>query len=486
MTKNRYSQVFNSKESKDFHPNLLNYQYLNLKIKTLQNSLKNSEEMYKKIIMTSNDAIIMIDKRFDILFSSDKAAQIFGFWDEKSMEGRKFFDLVLPDERKIIKAIFKRAFNEGFVGNFRSKFIKKEKEFYGLVNIARVNNADKEPFALLLTIRYLEENDNVSEKELYKTIFNKSNDAIVLHTIENKKPGKFFEVNKAACEQLGLSKNEILKKTPFDFYAKFNKKIINLYLKRLRENKKAIFEVPVKKSNGDIINCEVNSHVFKYNNKSVVLSIIRNISERTDFQNKIEKNFLIMKKIMDGVITAMEKLVEKKDKYTVGHQRRTAELAKFIAKEYGLSDEQIECIYISAVIHDIGKIFISGSILNKPRKLTKEEYEIIKTHSEEGYKILKSIYFPWPVAEIIYQHHERIDGSGYPRGLKGDKILLEAKIIGIADVIEAMTFKRPYRKALGINKALDEIIKNKGILYDNDISKLCLNIFRKNKFKFIS
>lgn len=484
MTKKRFPQFYTSKENGDFQPDLLDFQALNLKIKTLKNSLKNSEEMYKKIIMASNDAIIIIDKNFNILFSSEKAIQLFGLVNESYINEKNFFDFVPLPKVKSIRNIFNRAFKEGFVGNVICEFKRKNEEFNGIMNVARIHNVDDMPFALVLSIR---ENQMVTkefDEELYKTIFNKANDAIVLHTIVNGKPGKFFEVNEAACRQLGLTKKEILKFTPYDFYADIDKKTSDPQINKLRKKKRAIFEVPIKKSNGDIIFCEVNSHIIQYKGKPVVLSIIRDVSERKDFQNKIEKNFFIMKKIMDGIITAMEKLVEKKDMYTVGHQRRTAELARFIAKEYGLSDHQAEGIYIAAIIHDIGKIFISSSILNKPEKLTEKEYKIIKTHPEEGYNILKSICFPWPIAEMIYQHHERINGSGYPRGLTGNKILLEAKIIGIADVVEAMTFKRPYRKGLGINKALDEIMKNKGILYDEDISRLCFDIFRKRKFKF--
>ncbi len=481
MTKKRYPQFFPLKEFDNYQPNTLDFKTLNLKIKTLQNSLKNSEEMYKKVIMTSNEAIFIIDKNYNILFSSEKAIQMFGFLQDRDIEGKNFFELVFQPNIKKIKRIFKRAFREGFVGGETGRFIKKRDVFVGVMNIARIHNAENIPFALVLTINKIRFENKL---KLYETIFNKLNDAIVLHTIDNNKLGKFFEVNETACEQLGLTRDEIIKKNPFDFYENFNKKNFNNVLQRLKKEKKAIFEVSIKKSNCDVMMYEVNAHMIQYNEKPVVLSIVKDIGEGKYFLNKIEKDFIVVKKIMDGIITAMEKLVEKKDLYTVGHQRRTAELAKFLAKEYGMSDNQAEGIYIAAIIHDIGKIFISSSILNKPEKLTENEYEIIKKHPEEGYNILKSIYFPWPIAKIVYQHHERINGTGYPLGLKGDKILLEAKIIGISDVVEAMTFKRPYRKGLGINKALDEIMKNKSKLYDEDISNLCFEVFRKGKFKF--
>ncbi len=180
----------------------------------------------------------------------------------------------------------------------------------------------------------------------------------------------------------------------------------------------------------------------------------------------------------------MMKVIEIKDAYTIEHQKKTAILAKALAKETGLSKTRTTGVYIAALIHDIGKIVIPDKILNKPGPLTKSEFSIIKKHSRAGYAILKDISFPWPVAKIVFQHHERLDGSGYPAGLKGRDILPETKILSIADVVEAMTFKRPYRKALGSAAALEEISKNMGNLYDAKISIACLKLFNKKRFKF--
>lgn len=193
-----------------------------------------------------------------------------------------------------------------------------------------------------------------------------------------------------------------------------------------------------------------------------------------------------LRKSMGSIIQVVAAVVETRDPYTAGHQKRVSNLARAIATEMDLSSESIEGVRTVAMIHDIGKISIPAEILSKPGKLTNLELDLIKTHSQVGYDILKGIKFPWPIADIIYQHHERLDGSGYPQGLKDGDICLEAKIISVADVVEAIASHRPYRPAKGIDAALDEIEKNKGILYDAVVVEACLHLCRERSFKLIS
>jgi putative nucleotidyltransferase with HDIG domain len=173
-----------------------------------------------------------------------------------------------------------------------------------------------------------------------------------------------------------------------------------------------------------------------------------------------------------------------KDPYTVGHQARVSQLATAIAKRMNLPEKKVESIRIASLIHDIGKVSVPSEILNKPGRLTNSEYALVKTHPEIFYKYIRDIDFPVKVADIILQHHERINGSGYPKGLKDDQILLEAKIVGVADVVESMNSKRPYRDALGMDKALDEISRNDGELYDPEVVEVCKKLLRENGFKF--
>jgi putative two-component system response regulator len=191
-----------------------------------------------------------------------------------------------------------------------------------------------------------------------------------------------------------------------------------------------------------------------------------------------------LRKAITGTIYAMAMTIEIRDPYTAGHQRRVANLSRAIGKELCLSPDQIEGLGMAGVIHDLGKIAIPAEILSKPGNLNRLEYEMMKTHPQIGYDILKSIEFPWPLAEITAQHHERLDGSGYPLGLKENEIIFEAKILAVADVAEAMASHRPYRPSRGIDYALDEISTQRGIAYDPQVVDVCLYLFNKKDYKF--
>ena len=210
------------------------------------------------------------------------------------------------------------------------------------------------------------------------------------------------------------------------------------------------------------------------------------IDNRKRMQLEIQHNFENLKKVMDSTVQAITMTIEKRDPYTSGHQQRVADLSRTIAREIGFSENEIEGIYIAAAIHDIGKISIPAEILSKPVQLSDIEISLIQAHSETGYDILKGIKFPWPIAEIVLQHHERLDGSGYPRGLAGDDVLMAARIIGVADVVETMASHRPYRPSMGIDKALEEITQNKGVLYEPLVVDACLKIFNEKEFQLPS
>lgn len=199
---------------------------------------------------------------------------------------------------------------------------------------------------------------------------------------------------------------------------------------------------------------------------------------------KHEQQAAILRQSLEQSIQTIAGVLEARDPYTAGHQRRVAELATAIAREMGLPYEQVEGVYFAAIVHDLGKIHIPSEILSKPGKLTDIEYLLIKTHSQAGYDILKDVKFPWPIADIVLQHHEKLDGSGYPQGLRGGQILLEARILTVADVVEAMSSHRPYRPALGVEATLQEIERGRGSVYDPAVADACLRLFAKKGFSF--
>jgi PAS domain S-box-containing protein/putative nucleotidyltransferase with HDIG domain len=209
----------------------------------------------------------------------------------------------------------------------------------------------------------------------------------------------------------------------------------------------------------------------------------RSLTERVRAEEELQRSFEKLQRAFEGTVNALVSAIEMRDPYTAGHQRRVTQLACAIAKEMGLPAEQIEGIRMAGLIHDIGKINVPAEILSKPAPLTELEYGLIKMHPRVGHDILRMIEFPWPVAQIVLQHHERMDGSGYPQGLSGEKIILEARILGVADVVEAMSSYRPYRPALSIYEALGEISQNRGILYDPEAVDACLELFTQKGFE---
>jgi putative nucleotidyltransferase with HDIG domain len=190
-----------------------------------------------------------------------------------------------------------------------------------------------------------------------------------------------------------------------------------------------------------------------------------------------------LSKNLEEAVISLASAFEMKDPYTAGHQRRVTEIVSAIALEMEMDQDRFQGLRLASLVHDIGKINVPTEILSKPGALSDPEFDLIRTHSEAGYNILKNINFPWPISKIVLQHHERLDGSGYPTGLSGTEILLEARIIAVADVVEAMATHRPYRASLGIERALEEIEGNRGLLYDKDVADICLNLFRSGKFR---
>ena len=224
--------------------------------------------------------------------------------------------------------------------------------------------------------------------------------------------------------------------------------------------------------------CNESKKVLKFT------GTMMDITERKKAELKLVKSEEALKKTLNGAINSLAAIVETKDPYTYGHQQRVRKLATTIAMDLGLDEKKVEAIRIASLIHDIGKVNIPASILSKPGKLTEIEFDMIKTHPQLSYNMLKKIDFPLPIVDIILQHHEKLDGSGYPRGLKGKDIMLEAKILTVADIVEAMSSHRPYRPALGLSVAIDEIRKIKGKLYDPAVADSCIKIITKKKFRF--
>lgn len=217
--------------------------------------------------------------------------------------------------------------------------------------------------------------------------------------------------------------------------------------------------------------------------KDLYMHYALDITDRKKSEETLKNTLESLRKAIGATVQVMVSAIETRDPYTAGHQMRVADLARAIAAEMGLPQDKIDSIRIAGSIHDIGKLSIPAEILSKPTKLSNIEYSLIKEHSRQGYEILKDVESPWPLAQIVHQHHERTNGSGYPRSLKGEEILLEARILAVSDVVESMASHRPYRSAMGLDAALEEIEKNRGLLYDGHVVDASLRLFREKGFK---
>lgn len=215
-----------------------------------------------------------------------------------------------------------------------------------------------------------------------------------------------------------------------------------------------------------------------------VLAVVRDITLPKSAEAALKQSYERLHRTLGETVHALATTVEKRDPYTAGHMRRSTQLACAIAEAMGLPASQIDGLRIAGLLHDIGKISVPAEILSKPGRLSEGELILIKSHPQVGYDILGQIDFPWPVAPTVLQHHERLDGSGYPSGLHGGRIIPEARILAVADVVEAMTSHRPYRPTRGMEIALEEVAQQKGILYDTKACDACLNLFRDKAFEF--
>ncbi len=217
---------------------------------------------------------------------------------------------------------------------------------------------------------------------------------------------------------------------------------------------------------------------------SIGLEILRARSDNERLALQQSNHESLLRASLEDALKAMAMTIEKRDPYTAGHQHRVADLARALADELHINEDEAHGIYLAGIVHDIGKIQVPAEMLVKPGRLSEIEYSLMKFHAEASYEILKGVNFPWPIAEMARQHHERMDGTGYPQGLQGGDILVGSRILAVADVVEAMSSHRPYRPSLGIEAALNEIEKGSGTLYDPAVVKACLQIFSEGRFKF--
>jgi PAS domain S-box-containing protein/putative nucleotidyltransferase with HDIG domain len=369
-------------------------------------------------------------------------------------------------ERKVAEAVLRKAKN-----NLEIKVAERTDE------LIRIN---EHLLSELEERKRMEEALRESEAK-YRSLFENSLDVDFI----TSRNGEIIDINQSGSELFGYSRTELLSMNIKQIYANPPDRF-NFIAKIEEQGFLRNYLIDFKNKSGKKINC-LASTVVRRDKRGRIIGyegVLRDITEKKKTEEELKHSMEKLRKALEGTIQAMAKTVEMRDPYTSGHQQRVSNLARAIAREMGMSKENIDEIGLAAIIHDIGKIYVPAEILSKPGKITEIEFNLIKTHTQVGYDILKTIEFTWPIAQIIQQHHERMNGSGYPLGLAGKDILLEARILAVADVVEAMSSHRPYRPSLGIEKAIEEISCNRGVLYDSDVADACLRLFQKKEFEF--
>jgi PAS domain S-box-containing protein len=296
--------------------------------------------------------------------------------------------------------------------------------------------------------------------------------------------GKLAYVNPRFAELLGQTPDDMVGRDPDSYVLAEDQPLRHANLNVLldRQQPTVAYSLRARRKDGTIIELGVHGAYAVFNDKPAVIGMAQDITERKRAQDQITAYTHQLERSMLETVRAVSNIGELRDPYTSGHERRVGALARAIGAELGLAGDRCKGLEVIGLLHDIGKITVPSELLSKPGALMPVELEIIEAHAEAGYHILKDVEFPWPVAKSILQHHERLDGSGYPRGLRGEEILLEARIIAVADVVEAMSSHRPYRVGHGIDRALEEIAKDGGRLYDSQVVAACRRLFREKGY----
>jgi PAS domain S-box-containing protein/putative nucleotidyltransferase with HDIG domain len=453
--------------------------------KRVEETLQKSEERYRSLVENAHEAILVIQDGI-IKFVNTRAIESFGYSVQEFLS-IPVFELVHPEDRNVVIERYLQKINGDTTPTRHTyRSILKGGHIAWIEISSVLIDWEGRPATLNLITditerKQAEEKLRESQERLLKEqkftqlLLDTSPAFIVAIDFD----GKTLMMNRSLLDALEYTAEQI-KGTDY---------LTNFVPEEDRMKLAKVFQEIIQKGNmtineNRIISRSGRIYLVEWHGRSVTRekgssNIFVGVGlDITDRKNSMDQ----LRKALGGTVQAIALVVESKDPYTAGHQRRVADISRAIATEMGLSPDRIEGIRMAGIIHDIGKVSVPAEILSMPRKLTDLEFSLIKTHAQSGYEILKDIEFPWPIARMVLEHHERMNGSGYPNGLTGDKLLPESRILAVADVVEAMATYRPYRAALGLSAALEEIAKNRGILYDPEAVDACLRLFREKGF----
>ncbi|HUW95816.1 MAG TPA: PAS domain S-box protein, partial [Anaerolineae bacterium] len=454
-------------------------------------ALRESEEKHRLVVESASEGIVFVDLKGIVREANVKALELSGFRREE-LVGKNFVAL-LPSLRMDAAQVL-RAFKKVITGRSSpydewTLVNKRGEEIRFIAHYSLVRKRDRVVgLSVILedvTQRRRAEADLRESEEKYRVLVEQSLQGMV---VAQSLPPRLVFANRALGEMVGRTVEELLSLSPEEVTGLIHPEDQAIFFQRYRDRIRGTpappaYEFRAIRKDGPERWLEMHASRIEYQGAPAVQAVFVDVSDRKQAERKLRESYETVRATLMRTVNALAAAVEKRDPYTAGHQRRVADLAVAIATEMGVPQDQTDGIHISGLIHDIGKIYIPAEILSKPSRVTEIEMMMMQTHPQAGYDVLSAVDFPWPVAETVLQHHERIDGSGYPRGLLGADILLEARILSVADVVEAMASHRPYRPARSAEEALEEILRNRASLYDPDVVDAALEILTHSRFE---
>lgn len=436
------------------------------------------EYIYKTVVDLSGDIYFQLDKDFNIIFVNKRGLELL----EKKLEevlGKNVIE-IFPKQGKRFVSNLKKCLNSKEPLFFEDETIIDSRKFIletRLLSFEDPVTKEKSIYGICRDITEFKKAEKTIDEssKRYRLLFERNLAGVFRASLS----GILLECNNAFAQILGYTAPDEIIGTPVLKFYKEEADRKALITALCNQGYLRNYELSLRKKDGSTIWILENVSLIEEDGQKIIEGALIDITERKTIEEHLKETVNKLQKTAEGIIEAMTKAIEIRDPHTAGHERRVGKLAKAIAEEMGLEKDKIEALYLTGLIHDIGKIYVPAEILTKPGTLTDIEYKLIKVHPEMGFKILEKIEFLWPLSKIILQHHERLDGSGYPLGLKEDEICLEARILAVADVVEAMASHRPYRISPGIDYALKEIKNNSGKLFDNKVVAATIKLFEK-------
>jgi PAS domain S-box-containing protein len=437
------------------------------------------------IVESSSDAIVSRGMDGKVLSWNAAAEHMFG-WSRQEALGQPITIIVPPERRGELRPLIERVVAGENIGVIESTHRRKNgTRIDTAITFSAIRDAAGNATAVSLIYR------DITQQKLAEVALLESEQrfrAMIEQSISGFyviQDDRFTYVNARFAEIFGYaSSDEIVGKHPSELVAEKDRATVagNIQRRLSREAMSLSYTFTGVRKDGKEVDIGVHGALATYQGQPVIMGLLQDISDRKLAEEQIRRYVAQLEQAMQSTINVVATIGELRDPYTHGHERRVGEIAAAIATEMGLDQNQVEGIRIAGYLHDVGKIAVPAEILAKPTKLTKAEFDLVKDHARQSYDILKTVPFPWPVAEAAWQHHERMDGSGYPRGLKGEEIIVESRILAVADTVEAMSSHRPYRPGLGIDKALAEIERSRGKLFCPEAADACLRLFREKGF----